>query len=93
MKGHPGRGAPSLSGYPHAASAGPVRELHEPLLRSMFHAAGQPARTQLGGPSRCPRMTAVTAVSRLFWHERGTPPICKLPVRTTVGGPSAAGRR
>jgi len=32
---------------------GPV-ELHDPLLRSMFHAGGQPGRAQVGGHSGCP---------------------------------------
>ena len=44
----------------------------DPLLRSMFHAAGQPAHAQIGGRLRCPWVPPVTAGFRPFWHGRGT---------------------
>jgi hypothetical protein len=44
----------------------------DPLLRRSFHAAGQPALVQIGGRSRCPRVTAgdrsFPLVLAQIWH-------------------------
>jgi hypothetical protein len=38
--------------------SGIMHMVHDQLLRRSFHAAGQPARAQIGGRSRCPWVTA-----------------------------------
>jgi hypothetical protein len=66
----------------------PVRglvELHDPLLRSMFHTAGPPADIQVSGDLHCP---SVTAGDRSFptvlvhtWHG-----VCRSHARHASGG-------
>ena len=51
---------------------GTIRPPRDPLLGSMFHATGQPARAQIGGRSRCPWVTAgdrsLPSVLARQWH-------------------------
>jgi len=67
-----------------------VVDTRDRLLRRSFHAAGQPARTQIGGRSRCPWVTA---------SDRSFPPVlartwhgCGYPRWLLTPGPGVVGR-
>jgi hypothetical protein len=60
------------------------------LLRRPFQARGQPCAPRSGAVRGTRGRPLVTAVSRQFWHGRGTPPGCKTTGTLLPRGPNDA---